>query len=63
MYSRIIWGIRKVAVVDLDITCYGQGTDEILSGDHDALYASVHVGMDTPADCHDDTRYLVKLQK
>ncbi len=42
MHARVSWGVRKIAVVDLDPRQYGQGTDEILKGDNCAFYASVH---------------------
>ena len=49
MYARVTWGLRKVAVVDLDLRHYGKGSDEILKGDHSALYISVHFKAATDA--------------
>jgi acetoin utilization deacetylase AcuC-like enzyme len=41
-YSRIKCGLRKVAVIDIDAH-FGNGTAEIMEGDSDAFYASIHM--------------------
>jgi acetoin utilization deacetylase AcuC-like enzyme len=41
-YARIQWGIKKIAVVDIDVH-YGNGTADILAHDPDSFFASVHM--------------------
>ncbi len=41
-YARVAYGLRKVAVVDIDVH-YGNGTAELLRDDEDAFFASVHM--------------------
>jgi acetoin utilization deacetylase AcuC-like enzyme len=41
-HARLKWGLRKIAVVDIDAH-FGNGTAELLQGDPDAFYASVHL--------------------
>lgn len=42
VYSRVRWGLERVAVVDIDVH-FGNGTAEILKGDPGAFFASVHM--------------------
>lgn len=42
MYARIRWGVKRIAVVDIDVH-FGNGTAEILKGDVDSFFASVHM--------------------
>lgn len=41
-YARVHYGLIRVAVVDIDVH-FGNGTAEILRGDPDAFFASVHM--------------------
>jgi acetoin utilization deacetylase AcuC-like enzyme len=41
-YARIRWGIRRVAVVDIDVH-FGNGTAELLRGDPNAFFACTHM--------------------
>ena len=41
-HARVAWGVRRVAVIDLDVH-FGNGTCEILRGDPDAFFGSVHL--------------------
>jgi hypothetical protein len=41
-YSRVRWGIERVAVIDIDVH-FGNGTAELLRGDPNAFFASVHM--------------------
>jgi acetoin utilization deacetylase AcuC-like enzyme len=73
MHARVAWGVRKIAVVDLDPREFGQGTDEILKGDTVAFYASVHVkpapggererGRALPKDAATTTRVFCSLPR
>ena len=36
MHARLAWGVRRFAVVDIDVH-FGNGTAEILDGDDDAI--------------------------
>lgn len=47
MYARVVYGFRRVAVIDIDAH-FGNGTAELLDGDENAFYASVHLQYDTP---------------
>jgi len=42
VYSRVRWGLERVAVVDIDVH-FGNGTAEILKNDPRAFFASVHM--------------------
>lgn len=42
MYSRVRWGIQRVAVVDIDVH-FGNGTYEILQDDPRSFFACVHM--------------------
>lgn len=42
VYSRVKWGISRVAVVDIDVH-FGNGTADILKNDPNAFFASVHM--------------------
>ena len=48
-YARIKYGLRRVAVVDIDAH-FGNGTAEIFEGDPHAFYSSVHLQYDGPKD-------------
>jgi acetoin utilization deacetylase AcuC-like enzyme len=51
MYARVVWGLRKVAVLEVGGS-FGRGTHELLKGVKDVLFVSAHVrGPDDPADC------------
>ena len=45
MHARLRWGVRRVAVVDIDVH-FGNGTAELLRDDDDAFFASVHMRTD-----------------
>jgi acetoin utilization deacetylase AcuC-like enzyme len=42
VYARVRWGLERVAVVDIDVH-FGNGTAELLRGDPNAFFASVHM--------------------
>lgn len=42
VYSRVRWGLQRVAVVDIDVH-FGNGTASILKNDPGAFFASVHM--------------------
>ena len=42
VYARVKYGMRKVAVVDIDVH-FGNGTAELLKGDPNAFFACVHM--------------------
>jgi acetoin utilization deacetylase AcuC-like enzyme len=42
MHARLKWGLRRVAVIDIDAH-FGNGTAELLRGDGEAFFASVHM--------------------
>lgn len=42
VYSRVKYGLTKVAVVDIDVH-FGNGTAELLKGDPNAFFACVHM--------------------
>eukprot|EP01038_Epipyxis_sp_PR26KG_P010232 gene10232-13764_t len=42
IYSRVRWGLLRVAVVDIDVH-FGNGTAELLKNDSGAFFASVHM--------------------
>lgn len=42
VYSRVRWGLQRVAVVDLDVH-HGNGTAELLRGDPRAFFACTHM--------------------
>jgi hypothetical protein len=41
-YARIRWGLERIAIVDIDVH-FGNGTADILKGDTQAFFASVHM--------------------
>jgi len=41
-HARLRWGLRRVAVVDIDVH-FGNGTAELLAEDEEAFFASVHM--------------------
>lgn len=41
-YARVRWGLERIAIVDIDVH-FGNGTADILKGDKDAFFASVHM--------------------
>ena len=45
MHARLAWGLKRFAVVDIDVH-FGNGTAELLHGDPDAFFASVHMRHD-----------------
>ena len=47
MYARIKHGLRRIAIIDIDAH-FGNGTAEILEGDPNAFYASVHMKFEKP---------------
>lgn len=65
MYSHVVWGVRKMALLDLDLRQHGMGTDELLQNNHHAFYASIHVSQDdnehVQEDMNEDTRLLLSL--
>lgn len=42
VYSRVRWGLERVAIVDIDVH-FGNGTADILKNDPRAFFASVHM--------------------
>lgn len=42
VYSRVRWGLERVAVVDIDVH-FGNGTADILKNDPKAFFASIHM--------------------
>lgn len=42
VYARVKYGLRRVAVVDIDVH-FGNGTSDVLKGDPNAFFASVHM--------------------
>ena len=42
LYSRVRWGLQRVAVVDIDVH-FGNGTAELLKGDPRAFFGCVHM--------------------
>lgn len=42
-HARLHWGLRYIAVVDIDVH-FGNGTADILDGDKDAFFSSIHCG-------------------
>ncbi len=41
-YARIKWGLQRIAIVDIDVH-FGNGTAEIVRGDPNTFFASVHM--------------------
>jgi hypothetical protein len=41
-YSRVRWGLQRVAVIDIDVH-FGNGTAELLGNDPNSFFASVHM--------------------
>jgi acetoin utilization deacetylase AcuC-like enzyme len=42
VHARLEWGVQRVAVIDIDAH-FGNGTAELLKGDDDAFFGSVHL--------------------
>jgi len=47
MYARVKYGLRRIAIIDIDAH-FGNGTAEVLEGDPNAFYASVHMHFERP---------------
>jgi acetoin utilization deacetylase AcuC-like enzyme len=62
MHARAVWGLRKVALLEVGGR-FGRGTHELLLGLPEALFVSAHVrGAEDPADCDRPHKLLHTLK-